>query len=62
MPDVPAPEAKRSWRERLAGSVFNRDVRDLFARHPLLDDALLEELTMGYEPDDDIALLVIRRK
>lgn len=25
-------------------------------------DSLLEELTMGYEPDDDIALLVIRRK
>lgn len=36
--------AKRSWRERLARSVFNRDVRDLFARHPQLDDALLEEL------------------
>lgn len=35
---------KRSWRERLAGSVFNRDVRDLFARHPRLDDALLDEL------------------
>ena len=25
-------------------------------------DSLLEELTAGYEPDDDIALLVIRRK
>ena len=36
--------AKRSWRERLAGSVFNRDIRDLFARHPQLDEALLDEL------------------
>jgi fused signal recognition particle receptor len=42
--DTPPPQAKRSWRERLAGSVFNRDVRDLFARHPKLDDALLDEL------------------
>ncbi len=38
------PPAKRSWRERLAGSVFNRDIRDLFARHPQLDETLLEEL------------------
>ena len=36
--------AKRSWRERLSRSVFNRDVRDLFKRHPQLDDALLDEL------------------
>jgi len=36
--------AKRSWRERFARSVFNRDIRDLFARHPQLDDALLDEL------------------
>ena len=35
---------KRTWRERLAGSVFNRDIRDLFARHPQLDEAFLEEL------------------
>jgi fused signal recognition particle receptor len=35
---------KRTWRERLARSVFNRDIRDLFARHPKLDDALLDEL------------------
>src|SRR5215468_328996 len=35
---------KRTWRERLARSVFNRDIRDLFARHPQLDDALLDEL------------------
>ena len=41
------PEAltpKRSWRERFAKSVFNRDVRDLFKRHAKLDDALLDEL------------------
>jgi fused signal recognition particle receptor len=44
MPDAPALQSKRSWRERLAGSVFNRDVRDLFARHPKLDEALLDEL------------------
>jgi len=36
--------SKRTWRERLARSVFNRDVRDLFKRHPQLDDALLDEL------------------
>jgi len=36
--------ARRSWRERLSRSVFNRDIRDLFARHPQLDDALLDEL------------------
>jgi len=35
---------KRTWRERLAGSVFNRDIRTLFARKPKLDDALLDEL------------------
>jgi fused signal recognition particle receptor len=35
---------KRTWRERLARSVFNRDVRDLFTRHPKLDDELLDEL------------------
>ena len=39
-----AVTAKRSWRERFARSVFNRDIRDLFARHPQLDDALLDEL------------------
>jgi fused signal recognition particle receptor len=44
MPDAPPTQAKRSWRERLAGSVLNRDVRDLFARHPKLDEALLDEL------------------
>ncbi|MDR3385498.1 MAG: signal recognition particle-docking protein FtsY [Rudaea sp.] len=39
-----ARQSRRSWRERLSGSVFNRDIRDLFARHPKLDEALLEEL------------------
>src|SRR5215831_17763680 len=39
------PEArKRRWRERLAGSFLNRDIRTLFARNPQLDDALLDEL------------------
>ncbi len=40
-PPIPA---KKTWRERLAGSVFNRDIRTLFARKPKLDDALLDEL------------------
>ncbi|MBS0581920.1 MAG: signal recognition particle-docking protein FtsY [Proteobacteria bacterium] len=35
---------KRSWRERLAGSIFNRSIGSLFARKPKLDDALLDEL------------------
>lgn len=35
---------KRSWRERLAGSIFNRSIGSLFARKPRLDDALLDEL------------------
>jgi fused signal recognition particle receptor len=51
-PDVATPNtepaaaapAKRSWRERLAGSVFNRDIRTLFARNPKLDEVLLDEL------------------
>jgi fused signal recognition particle receptor len=41
---IPGPAPKRTWRERLAGSVFNRDIRTLFARNPKLDDALLDEL------------------
>jgi fused signal recognition particle receptor len=40
----PPLQTRLSWRERLAGSVFNRDIRDLFARHPQLDEALLDEL------------------
>ncbi len=40
-----APEStKKPWRERLARSVLNRDIRDLFARHPKLDESLLDEL------------------
>jgi fused signal recognition particle receptor len=35
---------KPTWRERLAGSVLNRDIRDLFARHRKLDESLLDEL------------------
>jgi fused signal recognition particle receptor len=41
---APAVPTRRTWRERLAGSVFNRDIRTLFARNPKLDDALLDEL------------------
>ena len=40
----PVAKPKATWRDRFAKSVFNRDVRDLFARHPKLDDALLDEL------------------
>jgi len=36
--------AKRSWRERLSGSGFARGLSSLFARNPVLDDALLDEL------------------
>ena len=39
-----APPAKRSWRERLAGSGFARGLSSLFTRHPALDDAFLDEL------------------
>ena len=41
---IPGPAPKRSWRERFAGSIFNRDIRDLFSRNPVLDDAFLDEL------------------
>jgi fused signal recognition particle receptor len=43
-PDSTPPAPKKTWRERLAGSVLNRDIRTLFARKPKLDDALLDEL------------------
>jgi fused signal recognition particle receptor len=36
--------ARRSWRERLSGSGFARGLSTLFARNPVLDDALLDEL------------------
>ncbi|MEP6483582.1 MAG: signal recognition particle-docking protein FtsY [Rudaea sp.] len=37
-------QPKPTWRDRFEKSVFNRDVRDLFARHPKLDETLLDEL------------------
>ena len=43
-PALGVPEPKRSWRDRLAGSVLNRDIRTLFSRNPALDEALLDEL------------------
>jgi fused signal recognition particle receptor len=43
-PAAPALTPKRSWRDRFAKSVLNRDIRDLFKRHAKLDDALLDEL------------------
>jgi fused signal recognition particle receptor len=36
--------ARRSWRDRLAGSGFSRGLGGLFARNPKLDDDLLDEL------------------
>ncbi|MEO6968758.1 MAG: signal recognition particle-docking protein FtsY [Rhodanobacteraceae bacterium] len=36
--------ATRSWRERLSGSGFARNLSTLFVRHPQLDDELLDEL------------------
>jgi fused signal recognition particle receptor len=38
------PTTKRSWRERLAGSFLQRDLRELFTRHPRLDETLFDEL------------------
>jgi fused signal recognition particle receptor len=42
--DAKTAPAKRSWRERLSGSGFARGLSLLFARNPVLDDALLDEL------------------
>jgi fused signal recognition particle receptor len=42
--DIEAAPAKRSWRERLSGSGFARGLSALFTRHPVLDDAFLDEL------------------
>lgn len=39
-----AAPPKRSWRERLSGSVFSRSLGSLFVRNPKLDDDLLDEL------------------
>jgi len=44
VPEVLAPRPKKSWRERFAGSVLNRDIRTLFSRNPKLDDDLLDEI------------------
>lgn len=45
-PETTADEvqARRSWRERLGGNSFSRGLGSLFARNPILDDDLLEEL------------------
>jgi fused signal recognition particle receptor len=39
-----AGEPRRSWRDRLSGSGFARGLSSMFARNPVLDDALLDEL------------------
>lgn len=45
LPDVaPAAAGKPGWRERLRGSTFARSFSGLFARHPRLDDDLLDEI------------------
>ncbi|SFR87305.1 fused signal recognition particle receptor [Dyella sp. OK004] len=44
VPGEEAAPAKRSWRDRLAGSAFARGLTTLFVRHPKLDDELLDEL------------------
>jgi fused signal recognition particle receptor len=36
--------SKKTWRERLSGSAFARNLGALFSRKPKLDEALLEEL------------------
>ncbi|WP_440223357.1 signal recognition particle-docking protein FtsY [Dokdonella sp. MW10] len=40
----PAAPARRSWRERLAGSGFARSLGSLFVRHAKLDDEFLDTL------------------
>ncbi|MGA9423015.1 MAG: signal recognition particle-docking protein FtsY [Rhodanobacteraceae bacterium] len=39
-----SPRVPPSWRERLAGNAVGRGLSTLFARNPVLDDALLDEL------------------
>lgn len=39
-----ATPVRRSWRERLSGSSFARNLGTLFSRKPKLDEALLEDL------------------
>jgi fused signal recognition particle receptor len=41
--DDDAP-ARRGWRDRLAGSGFARGLASIFKRHPVLDEAFLDEL------------------
>lgn len=41
---APAAAGKPGWRERLRGSTFARSFSGLFARHPRLDDDLLDEI------------------
>lgn len=43
-PDAAAVPAKKTWRERLSGSAFAKNLGTLFSRKPKLDDALLDEL------------------
>jgi fused signal recognition particle receptor len=43
-PSTAAATAKRSWRDRLSGSGFAKSLGSLFTRHPVLDDALLDDL------------------
>ena len=43
-PPVDDVQARRSWRERLGGNSFSRGLGSLFARNPILDDDLLDEL------------------
>jgi fused signal recognition particle receptor len=42
--EEPVSPAKRSWRERLSGSGFAKNLGSLFSRNPVLDDILLDEL------------------
>jgi len=39
-----APSAPASWRERLRGSIFTRDLGELFRRRPPVDEDLLENI------------------
>ena len=43
-PATAHPDQRPGWRERFQKSIFNRDIRDLFARHAQLDSALLDDL------------------
>jgi len=69
----PATPGKRSWRERLSGSGFAKNLGSLFSRNPVLDDVLLDELesvlisadvgvTASAELVDDLRKRVARRE